>query len=254
MDKLKELHEITQSVMLVISAQDRDVRLGLPPREDHAPYFALDDTQRRLLKYLRQFTAERELKTPAYDSALAGELGSWKLYAAEGATINQSVLGVRVDQLASSPAIFSASFERDHPDYESPKLGYLLNIALTALNQGESLVVFCEYVKALKLFQSALKKRGIKQTALYIGDTSTKERRRLEAALNSGELRVLIAQTKALETGANLQAQASVVLHLNTPWSPDLLAQSTARVYRQGQKKKVRVYRPSGSRLSLIHI
>jgi hypothetical protein len=40
-----------------------------------------------------------------------------------------------------------------------------------------------------------------------------------------------------------------MVAHISTPWAPDTLTQSTARVYRQGQKRPVIVLRPSGSRL-----
>jgi len=44
-----------------------------------------------------------------------------------------------------------------------------------------------------------------------------------------------------------MQHRANMVVHLNTPWEPDLLAQSTARVYRNGQKHVTTIFRPTGS-------
>ena len=79
------------------------------------------------------------------------------------------------------------------------------------------------------------------------GTSPAAKRIDLMNALNTGRIKVLIGQNKALMTGANLQERANAVVHLDTPWEPLVLAQSTARVYRQGQKHITSIFRAVGS-------
>jgi len=166
-------------------------------------------------------------------------------------------LAIRLDQIAVDPAACSAEtkalFEIYNPEYETPKMGVIADAAVEHLetNPETGAVLFCEYVGGLREAKEALVKRGIpaEQIELYYGAVSSKKRREIEQRLNEGEIKVILGQTKALETGANLQRRAAYVAHLSTPWAPDTLTQSTARVYRQGQKNKVTVLRPSCGRL-----
>ena len=136
-------------------------------------------------------------------------------------------------------------------EYESPKIKWIADETVKYLSTEEAVVIFCEHLGGLDIMQRALVKRGIRPDEIlkYTGSTSERERMIAAQLLNYGGCRVLLGQTKALETGANLQHRAGLVAHLSTPWSPDTLAQSTARVYRQGQKRRVFVLRPSGSRI-----
>ena len=251
-DRLKDLHLLLSDIMLSISEGDEDVSLNLPPREDHAPYIPLDDLQKSILKALKYATAEREIGAPSFDSALIGGRGVLAQIGAEGATANTQALGVRIEQLSISPALFSQTFREEHPDYESPKVAYIADRFLSFLQEGgEAGVIFSEPLLGLDEMKKALVRRGVKDSEIlfYTGQTSERQREKKADALNNGHCKVLLGQTKALETGCNLQHRASFVAHLSTPWSPDTLAQSTARVYRQGQRRRVIVLRPSGSRL-----
>lgn len=251
-DRLEELHGRLHNIMLAISVNDDDVSLNLPSRLDVAPYISMDDYQHEIMAQLRYATAEREINTLRHELSLAGEHGELMQIAAEGATANIQALGIRLEQLAISPALFSETFKKRYPTYESPKLRWVVEYVSQYLNSESSgAVVFCEYVGGLEIMQAALIRRGVAphQIRQYTGTTSEKHRLEAIQALNEGKCRVLLGQTKALETGANLQKNAALVAHLSTPWSPDTLAQSTARVYRQGQTKRVIVLRPSGSRI-----
>lgn len=251
-DRLAELHSKLDHVLLAISALDEDVELALPERTDLAPYIPLDEHQRKLMRAIQYATAEREITPRAYEEALRGEKGELAQIAAEGATANAQALGIRIEQLSISPAIFSPRFAELFPDYESPKTAYIAREVMRYLSEGgEAAVVFCEHLGGLDEMSKALQRRGLssEELRLYTGATSEKKRQEAARALNEGGCKVLLGQTKALETGANLQHRAGLVAHLSTPWSPDTLAQSTARVYRQGQKRRVIVLRPSGSRI-----
>lgn len=251
-DRLGELHQLLKNVMLVISAKDPDVDLKLPPREDISPYIPLDDIQKEVLKSLKKATVEKEISAPSYFEALEGKRGLVDQIGAEGATANTSVLGVRIEQLAISPALFSDTFEEHYTGYESNKVKFIADSFMKFLQDGGLAgVIFCEHLKGLNVMKDSLIKRGLKETDIlfYTGETKAKTRLKVVRSLNQGQVKVILGQTKALETGANLQERASFVAHLSTTWSPDTLSQSTARVYRQGQKRKVIVLRPSGSRL-----
>lgn len=250
-DRIEELHGRIREIMLVISAGDEDVNLALPERIDLAPYIPMDDLQREILRALNTATAAREINSFIYGEALAGTRGEIELIAAEGATANTQSLGVRFEQLSISPALFSPTFDSIYPDYESPKIKWIAEETVKYLSTEEAVVIFCEHLGGLDIMKRALVKRGVPADEILKYTGSTAERERITAAqmLNYGGCRVLLGQTKALETGANLQHRAGLVAHLSTPWSPDTLAQSTARVYRQGQKRRVFVLRPSGSRI-----
>lgn len=250
-DRLKDLYQALERVLFVRTATDEDAMLDLPARLDLAPRLHMDALQESIVKGLVTAQAERELNSSQREKALRGELDKIALYCAEGATATAQALGIRIEQTAITPAIYSESFSIDHPYYESPKVGFIADSVASHCEAGGSCVVFCEYIQGLDCMKQALIRRGLKETEIdvYTGATNAKQRKLATDRLNSGESKVLLGQTKALETGANLQERADFVAHLSTPWSPDTLTQSTARVYRQGQQNKVTVLRPSANAL-----
>ena len=252
-DMLGELYERLSDTLFTRNTSDPDAQLDLPPRQDLAPYIAPDENQRALMKALVHMQAARELNASSYREALEGHVGFTEQIAAEGAPKTAQALGMRLEQLTISPAIFSETFSIKAPDYESPKLRWIIDTVLSYLSEDttHAAVIFCEYIVGLTEARKALIRRGVKSAEidLYTGESTETQRAEMTQRLNEGGSKVLLGQTRALETGANLQHRAAMVAHLSTPWAPDTLTQSTARVYRQGQKRPVIVLRPSGSRL-----
>ena len=252
-DMLGELYERLSGTLFTRNTSDPDAQLDLPPRQDLAPYIAPDENQRALMKVLVHMQAARELNASSYREALEGRTGFTEQLAAEGAPKTAQALGMRLEQLTISPAIFSETFSLKAPDYESPKLRWIIDTVMSYLSEDttHAAVIFCEYIVGLTEARKALIRRGVKKSEidLYTGESTETQRAEMTQRLNEGGSKVLLGQTRALETGANLQHRAAMVAHLSTPWAPDTLTQSTARVYRQGQKRPVIVLRPSGSRL-----
>ena len=252
-DMLGELYERLTDTLFTRNTSDPDAQLDLPPRQDLAPYIAPDENQKALMKMLVHMQAARELNASSYYEALEGHAGFTEQIAAEGAPKTAQALGMRLEQLTISPAIFSETFSLKAPDYESPKLRWIIDTVMSYLSEDttHAAVIFCEYIVGLTEARKALIRRGIKshEIDLYTGGSTETQRAEMTQRLNEGGSKVLLGQTRALETGANLQHRAAMVAHLSTPWAPDTLTQSTARVYRQGQKRPVIVLRPSGSRL-----
>lgn len=169
----------------------------------------------------------------------------------------------RIDQMTTDPSSAApltweryARMKGHEETYETPKMKLVADSVIDHLetHPETGAVVFCEYVQALETAKEALVRRGIPpdQIAVYYGAVSPKRRREIERQLNEGEIKVILGQTKALETGANLQKRANFVAHLNTPFAPDTLTQSTARVYRQGQRRPTTILRPTGSPIDEI--
>ena len=250
-DKLTDLYTRLERVLFVRTTSDEDAQINLPKRLDLAPRLEMDSLQKSIIRGLSLAQAEKELNSIQRQKALRGELDKIALYTAEGATATAQALGIRIEQTAITPAIYSESFILDHPFYESPKVRFIADSVAVHCEKQGACVVFCEYIQGLESMKYALLRRGLKEKDidLYTGSSTAKQREHVINRLNAGESKVLLGQTKALETGANLQEKADFVAHLSTPWSPSTLTQSTARVYRQGQQNKVTVLRPSGNML-----
>lgn len=162
---------------------------------------------------------------------------------------NAMGLMMRLRQLAVSPRALHPSVGEHVPaSYESPKISHCADGVVEHLenNPDKGAVVFGFYKEGLSLFQESLKRRGIDpaQVGYIDGSMSSSAREKLCDDLNSGRIKVLVAQRNSMQEGANLQHRANMVVHLDTPYEPASLTQSTARVYRQGQKHITTVMRP----------
>lgn len=270
-EKLGDLYQATAGVIMARTTADRDVEVHLPKRIDLAPRIPQDTVQEKMTAELvrcMELAAQARVEEAMLRHRPMGGMSPARMElthlasddntdpisrtAARATPFNHQVALLRMTQIAIDPSLLDEDFARDMPDYESPKLAAIADATIEHLQQGDNdaaAVLFSEYNGGLRAMRRALVRRGIdpKHIGFYHGGVTPKKRRALEHGLNTGTYKVLLGNTAALETGANLQKRANFVAHLNTPWAPDRLAQSTARVYRQGQEKPVTVFRPTGS-------
>jgi SNF2 family DNA or RNA helicase len=75
------------------------------------------------------------------------------------------------------------------------------------------------------------------------GGASPKETARLVAAWRAGELGQLAIHPAAAGHGLNLQSGGHVLIWYGLPWDLEMYDQVVHRLYRQGQKERVQVYR-----------
>ena len=87
------------------------------------------------MKVLVHMQAARELNASSYREALEGHAGFTEQIAAEGAPKTAQALGMRLEQLTISPAIFSETFSIKAPDYESPKLRWIIDTVMSYLSE-----------------------------------------------------------------------------------------------------------------------
>jgi len=91
-------------------------------------------------------------------------------------------------------------------------------------------------------FERTLLTRFFPGAAFIDGSTSAAESNKIIKAWNSGKIKLLCAHPMSVGHGLNLQTGGNVLVWLSPDWSLERTLQMNARVYRQGQTKKVFVH------------
>lgn len=125
---------------------------------------------------------------------------------------------------------------------KSTKIQSIIQI-LKRVPQGEKVLIFSSFTSALDLVADALREYMPSFRFLQVdGDTTGEDRNtNLDDFRMDGECRALLMSYKVGSEGLNL-TEASHVFGLEPWWTPAVLAQATARAYRNGQKKPVHVH------------
>lgn len=109
------------------------------------------------------------------------------------------------------------------------------------LDEGESVLVFSQYVQLLRLLEIRLAERGL-PSATLTGASSPAERDDMVRRFQAGEFPVFLLSLKAGGVGLNL-TKATQVIHFDRWWNPAVEDQATDRAFRIGQDHPVLVHR-----------
>ncbi len=142
-------------------------------------------------------------------------------------------------QITNHPANFLG--ESEPLAGRSGKLEELVDLLSVASDNGESTLIFTQYVQMGNLIVDHCTSQGFDIGFLH-GSRTIKQRQEQVDAFQAGELPVLVLSLKAGGTGLNLTA-ASQVIHYDRWWNPAVEDQATDRAYRIGQDKMVTVHR-----------
>ncbi len=123
----------------------------------------------------------------------------------------------------------------------SEKLDLLDEVLGTVLAEDGAVLVFTQYVAMARLLERHLVTAGVPHQFLH-GGTTIRERERMVAGFQAGEVPVFLLSLKAGGTGLNL-TRADHVVHIDRWWNPAVEDQATDRAYRIGQTKPVQVHR-----------
>ncbi|GHG40225.1 MULTISPECIES: DEAD/DEAH box helicase [Amycolatopsis] len=123
----------------------------------------------------------------------------------------------------------------------SGKLAAFEELLDVILDEGESVLVFSQYVQLCRLLERRLKDRGL-PTELLSGDSSPAKRQDMVDRFQAGEIPVFLLSLKAGGVGLNL-TRATHVIHYDRWWNPAVEDQATDRAYRIGQDRPVQVHR-----------
>jgi len=123
----------------------------------------------------------------------------------------------------------------------SGKLAALEELLEVILAEGESVLVFSQYVECCTLLQGRLAELGVGTLFLH-GGVPVRSRDAIVAAFQSGDAPVFLLSLKAGGVGLNL-TQATHVIHYDRWWNPAVEDQATDRAHRIGQDRPVQVHR-----------
>ncbi|MFJ7216974.1 DEAD/DEAH box helicase [Amycolatopsis sp. NPDC098790] len=123
----------------------------------------------------------------------------------------------------------------------SGKLAAFEELVDVILDEGESVLVFSQYVQLCRLLERRLTERGL-PTELLSGESSPAKRQDMVDRFQAGEIPVFLLSLKAGGVGLNL-TRATHVIHYDRWWNPAVEDQATDRAYRIGQDRPVQVHR-----------
>ncbi len=188
----------------------------------------LDLSARQKALYVREVARVRAEVAAAYNRMSAAQAGVAALSALN-----------RLRLLCVSPALLDP---KEPP--VSPKFDYALDAVTELLDEGNAVLVFSQFVKALNLFDARLKQAGFAAVRLE-GKTTRKQRKDRVQRFQSGEgPSVFLLSLKAGGVGLNL-TRANHVIHLDPWWNPAVESQASDRAHRIGQERKVLIQRLS---------
>ncbi len=123
----------------------------------------------------------------------------------------------------------------------SGKLAALEELIDVIVAEGESVLVFSQYVECLALIEARLSELGV-ASLLFHGGVAAKRRGEIVADFQAGKAPVLLLSLKAGGVGLNL-TRATHVVHFDRWWNPAVEDQATDRAHRIGQARRVQVHR-----------
>ena len=155
---------------------------------------------------------------------------------------HQILLGslVKMRLICNALALHDPEIEPQDREKTAPKLVELREILDEEVaSNGHKAILFSQWSKMLALTEPVLERLGLGWVKLT-GDVPTKKRGALiEQFFQDPQCKVFLS-TDAGGVGLNLQA-ASMVVNLDLPWNPAVLAQRIARAHRHGQLHTVNV-------------
>lgn len=129
-----------------------------------------------------------------------------------------------------------AVYDSEHMVYETNrvKVDALSELVETAIDGGESVLIFYQYQHELPRLQEALKAY---KPEWFNGQPE------LLKKWNEGKAKVLLAHPASVSYGLNMQRGGHIIVWTSLTYNLEQYQQANARLHRQGQKIPVRIYR-----------
>ncbi|MFD7160959.1 DEAD/DEAH box helicase [Kribbella sp. NPDC059898] len=145
----------------------------------------------------------------------------------------------QLKQVCNHPAQFL--HEPGPLERRSGKLAALDELLDVILAEGESVLIFSQYVEMCRLIEAHLAARQVPTLFLH-GGIGVRKRSEMVEQFQAGVAPVFLLSLKAGGVGLTL-TQATHVVHYDRWWNPAVEDQATDRAYRIGQDRPVQVHR-----------
>ncbi|MEH7439522.1 DEAD/DEAH box helicase [Neobacillus drentensis] len=225
-EKVQQLQSLIRPFLLRRTKKDEEVALNLPDKLEQKEYCPLTPEQASLYEQLIHDTfAEIE-----------------KLSGFERKGLILQMLS-RLKQLCNHPALYlkEKSATRELLD-RSNKMEKLVELIDAVLEQGESCLIFTQYIEMGEMIRATLKKKFGIEVPFLNGSVPKTQRDDMIERFQDGKFPVFLLSLKAGGTGLNLTA-ANHVIHYDRWWNPAVENQATDRAYRIGQSRFVHVHK-----------
>ncbi|MDR6121128.1 SNF2 family DNA or RNA helicase [Bacillus sp. SLBN-46] len=225
-EKVQQLQSLIRPFLLRRTKKDEEVALNLPDKLEQKEYCPLTPEQASLYEQLIHDTfAEIE-----------------KLSGFERKGLILQMLS-RLKQLCNHPALYlkEKSAARELLD-RSNKMEKLVELIDAVLEQGESCLIFTQYIEMGEMIRATLKKKFGIEVPFLNGSVPKTQRDEMIERFQDGKFPVFLLSLKAGGTGLNLTA-ANHVIHYDRWWNPAVENQATDRAYRIGQSRFVHVHK-----------
>ena len=220
-EKLKNLNKLVSP--FIMRRRKKDVIKDLPDKLENNIYVDLTREQKKL--YLAEL---EKVNNEMNDIMITSGINKARFLILQ--------LLTKLRQICIDPRILFNDYQGG-----SGKIDEFLNIVKESVANQNKILVFTSFKTALNLAKAELDKEGI-TSYIIDGSVSSKKRMELVDKFNSDETNVFFIMLKAGGTGLNLTS-ASVVIHLDLWWNPQVENQATDRAHRIGQKNVVQVIR-----------
>jgi SNF2 family DNA or RNA helicase len=125
----------------------------------------------------------------------------------------------------------------------SPKLKRTFEIMEEVAACGDKALIFCAFSEVIDLVYSVMIRKLALPAWILDGRVPVPERQKIvDDFSNVQGTAVLVMNPRAAGVGLNITA-ATHVIHYTPEWNPALADQASARAYRRGQTRLVRIYR-----------
>ncbi|MFJ7726098.1 DEAD/DEAH box helicase [Neobacillus sp. NPDC097160] len=225
-EKVQQLQALIRPFLLRRTKKDEEVALNLPDKLEQKEYCPLTAEQASLYEQLIHDTfAEIE-----------------KLSGFERKGLILQMLS-RLKQLCNHPALYlkERAAGRELLD-RSNKMEKLVELVDAVLEQGESCLIFTQYIEMGEMIRAIVKKKFGVEVPFLNGSVPKTQRDTMIERFQDGEFPVFLLSLKAGGTGLNLTA-ANHVIHYDRWWNPAVENQATDRAYRIGQSRFVHVHK-----------
>ncbi|CAM3564195.1 MULTISPECIES: DEAD/DEAH box helicase [Saccharibacillus] len=224
-----KLRTMVAPFMLRRLKSDPDIRKDLPEKIELKSYCELTVEQAGL-----------------YQSVVGELMQRVESREASSRTVRQGIVLsalTRLKQICDHPALVkdhgTGAFKAD----KSGKLMQLVELLDLIRDNGESVLIFTQYVRMGKLLAEELNRRYGEEPMFLHGAVKKEERDRMIRTFQEGEgASAFILSLKAGGLGLNL-TRANHVVHFDRWWNPAVENQATDRVFRIGQQRGVQVHK-----------
>lgn len=145
----------------------------------------------------------------------------------------------KMKQICDHPVLITGDI-KDYAKEQSGKWELFTELLNEALESGQKVVVFSQYLDMLNIIEMYLKKNSIGYSSIK---GSTRDRNeQLRKFREDSNCQVFVASLLAAGVGIDLTV-ASIVIHYDRWWNPAKENQATDRVHRIGQNRGVQVFK-----------